>query len=264
MTAAAVDAVTADRDALAELASSFTPEEWASPSDCAGWSVQDVVAHMATVFLQIADPSSLPPPDPDDVERTADVNVEAWRGRTPAEVLDGYLLASEAGLAALGAMQGPEMLDVVVPLSNLGTHPVHLLADALAFDHYTHIRIDVLRPLGPIERAAPAADELRLRPTVGWMLAGLPQMCRSELSWLQEPVDLLLEGPGGGAHHLVPGSDGVRLEAGRGAGAVGGIRSSTADFVVWGTKRRDWRTLLVSTIGDAAVATRVLDAVNVI
>lgn len=264
MTTAAVNAVAADREALIGLAATFTAEEWQAPSDCAGWSVQDVIAHMATVFIQISDPSSLPAPDPSDVERTADANVALWRGKTPAEVLEGYVAASTVGLDTLTAMQAPEMLDVVVPLANLGTHPVHLLADALAFDHYTHIRVDLLRPLGPLDRTAPPSDELRLAPTVGWMLAGLPQMCRSELSWLRAPVDLVLDGPGAGEHHLVPGVDGIRLESGRSDAAVSGIRSSTADFVVWGTKRRDWRTLTVSTTGDQAVATRVLDAVNVI
>ena len=264
MTAQALDAIATDREVLLALGDSLRDDEWSLPSDCAGWTVQDVVAHMATVFLQIADPSSLPSPDPDDVERTADRCVDSWRGRSPREVLDGYRTASEVGLAALRAMQAPEMLEVVVPLANLGSHPVHLLADALAFDHYTHIRIDLLQPLGPIDRPAPPSDELRLVPTIGWMLAGLPQMCGDRLAWLDAPVGLVLEGPGGGEHHLEPRAGGVAVCDGLPPDRVATIRSSTADFVVWGTKRRDWRTLELRIQGNAATAAKVLDAIDVI
>jgi hypothetical protein len=78
------------------------------------------------------------------------------------------------------------------------------------------------------------------------------------------PVDLILEGPGGGEHHLAPGDEGPTLESGRSDVAASAIGSSTADFVVWATRRRGWRTLPVVITGDDAVAARVLDAVNVI
>ena len=39
-------AVEAERRALADVLDTLTPEEWRSPSLCAGWTVQDVVAHM--------------------------------------------------------------------------------------------------------------------------------------------------------------------------------------------------------------------------
>ena len=36
----------AEREDLLDLLVTLTPEEWAAPSLCAGWSVQDVVAHL--------------------------------------------------------------------------------------------------------------------------------------------------------------------------------------------------------------------------
>lgn len=35
-----------ERAALVDLLRSFTPEQWAAPTVCAGWSVQDVAAHL--------------------------------------------------------------------------------------------------------------------------------------------------------------------------------------------------------------------------
>lgn len=39
--------VVAQREAVADLAETLTPEQLATPSLCAGWTVQDVVAHLA-------------------------------------------------------------------------------------------------------------------------------------------------------------------------------------------------------------------------
>lgn len=44
-------------------------------------------------------------------------------------------------------------------LGDLGTHPMDLIANAFAFDHYTHIRVDVLAPGGPVDRPAPPVTE---------------------------------------------------------------------------------------------------------
>lgn len=44
-------------------------------------------------------------------------------------------------------------------LGDLGTHPMDLIANAFAFDHYTHIRVDVLAPGGPVDRPVPPVTE---------------------------------------------------------------------------------------------------------
>jgi uncharacterized protein (TIGR03083 family) len=41
-----LDLARAEREDLLVLLESLSPEEWSKPSLCAGWSVQDVVAHM--------------------------------------------------------------------------------------------------------------------------------------------------------------------------------------------------------------------------
>jgi hypothetical protein len=152
------------------------------------------------------------------------------------------------------------MADTVVPLNDLGSHPLHLLANALVFDHYCHLRNDVLAPNGPIERPALPSDELRVGATIEWMLAGLPQMCAANLEGkLDAPINLVLSGPGGGDYIL--SSAGVA--PGRDPAAVATVTSTAADFVVWGTQRRPWASY-VAIEGDERAAAAVLDVINII
>ena len=122
----------ADEQARAlELFRSLSAEEWAAPSDCAGWRVQDVAAHMGAVFHTIADPGSIDGGTSPDVEANAEVPVGARKDWTSAEVLADYEEWSAKGREALVALQGQGVATTVVPLANLGSHPLHLLANAL-------------------------------------------------------------------------------------------------------------------------------------
>jgi hypothetical protein len=148
----------------------------------------------------------------------------------------------------------------------LGSYPMHLLANALAFDHYCHIRNDILKPNGPINRPRPADDDVRLGPTVVWMTSGIPQMCAKALAGMHYAIVLELTGPGGGVWTYGP-VDVHGLIAMHPVGttqAVATIRSSTKDFVVWSTKRRSWRDNAITIHGDEVRAAEFLDAVNVI
>lgn len=258
----AVDALRADHDALAETAAAFSLQEWSTPSSCVGWSVQDVVAHMAQLFRQLVDPASLPAGDPSgSTERTQDRWVEAMRGVPAVDVLVAY---RDLGAQALEVLAGLRGNDSPIDLGDLGTHPLHRVANAYSFDHFTHIRTDILGPLGPIDAPAPPWDELRLGPAMDWMLGGLPTMSRDALAWLDVDIELELTGAGGRIVHVSPTSNGAVGvgEAASGA-AVARITSSTADFVLWATKRRDWRDLEVDITGDEKAGIRFADAVKV-
>jgi uncharacterized protein (TIGR03083 family) len=253
-----VDSIRADRAALLELAESFSDDDWALPSGCAGWTVKDVIAHLAATFRQIADPASLPATDSTDIEANQELYVADRKDWSPAKVLAEYVEVGERAIELLAGMQTPEMAEVVVPLGSLGSHPLPRLADALAFDHYTHLRIDVLAPFGPVDRPAPPSDELRMGPTIAWMTAGLPQMAPDALRTIDGSVSLELEGPGGGSWRfadgdLVPGDE----------PADASVASTTADFVVWATHRRPWRERGVGLGGDETLAARFCDAVHV-
>ena len=265
MTQAAVTALRAESQRVMDLCASLTAEEWEAASDCAGWRVQDVVSHMASVFHTVADPATIEAGPPGDAEASAEVAVRARRDWAPARVEEDYRHWAALGLDAVAAMQEPPARDTVVPLANLGSHPLHLLANAFVFDHYCHLRYDI----GPaVARAADLPEDPdALAETRVWMLAGLPQMCASALEEATTaPLNLVLEGPGGGCWTMRPaGADGLcPIEVGNDPAARATVTSTVAALISWGTKRRDWRRCAVSTEGDEELATRWLDAVNVI
>ena len=150
MTAAAIPALEREVGYAQELFATLTAEEWASASGCEGWRVQDVAQHMAAVFQQIADASSIDVGDSGRAEPSNEVPVQARKDWTVAQVLDAYAEWAPKGVAALAALQEPPMADMVVPISDLGTHPLNLLGNAIVFDHYCHLRHD----LPGIDRAA--------------------------------------------------------------------------------------------------------------
>jgi uncharacterized protein (TIGR03083 family) len=261
MSAASIAALEAEVLHARELFATLTSEEWHADSGCDGWRVQDVVQHMASTFQQIVDASSIDMGDSHKAEESAEVPVKARRDWTTDQVVAAYEEWVDKGVAALAALQEPPMAEMVVPISDLGSHPLHLLGNAIVFDHYCHLRYDIG---AAVERAAALPhDGASLSATVEWMFAGIPQMCATELAAApQQAVNLVLEGLGGGNFVLGPGDDGWTVSQGSDADAPT-ITTGTHDFVSWGTKRSDWRD---STTGDTSNpdVAAVLDAINVI
>ncbi len=244
----------------------LTDEEWTRPSGCAGWRVQDVAAHTSSNFKATADPPS-PPAEPGPAlpaERLMDLLVEPRLDWSPAQVLEELRIYGPRLVEALSALQDEPLASTPMTMADLGTYRMHQLSDAYAFDLYCHLRIDVLAPRGPIDREVPAADEARLAPAVSWMLAGLPQMQGDAFPFVDRPITLRLTGPGGGGWTIRGGGDGhVDVEPGDDPGSVATITSEAHDFVLWGTKRADWRDL-VAVEGDTQLAERFLDTLNIV
>src|SRR2546423_651636 len=86
-------------------------------------------------------------------------------------VLADYEEVSDKGVEVIADFVSGPMADNVIPLDDLGNYPLHRLANALAFDHFCHLRNDILRPNGPIDRPAPPADELRVGAVLEWLIA---------------------------------------------------------------------------------------------
>ena len=87
MTYDAIEAVRADRAALIEICGALTAADWKAESGCPGWSVQDVVAHIAVTFWQLQDQAQLPAVGSLPFERANDAYVESRRSWDPAKVL---------------------------------------------------------------------------------------------------------------------------------------------------------------------------------
>jgi uncharacterized protein (TIGR03083 family) len=267
MSREAVEAVRLAIDEVKAVITTLTDDEWAAPSGCEGWTIKDLVAHMSSNYKEVVDPSP-PPAEPINLpaERMMDLLVEPRKGWTNEQVRDEYLATCDGALAAFTALQDEPMASTMIPLADLGTYPMHRLADAFAFDHYCHLRVDMLQPHGPIKRKdVPDADAARLAPAVGWMLEGLPQMQPGLEASLAAPITLKLTGAGGGSWRLAPdGPDGkITVTPGAAADGVATVSSNSHGFVVWGTCREPWREHC-SIKGDADVASTFLDALNII
>jgi uncharacterized protein (TIGR03083 family) len=261
-----VEGLRAEREAALGIFKSLDESEWNAPSDCAGWAVRDVVAHMGSILHGVADPSQMV-----DISGGAEQAMEApvaeRRSWPIEEVVAEYETYSAQVADATATFQDPPMAETMLPMADLGTHPMAIMANMFLFDVYCHLRNDILKPNGPIDRPEPPRDEMRLRPTVEWMLAGMPQMSAQSLEGVVDrPIVLTFEGAGGGSWTVAPpdaDSEGrVRVTEGAAASPAATITSNVPDFVVWGTGRRPWRDF-VKIEGDDAYAGRFLDEVKI-
>ncbi|KAA0235297.1 MAG: hypothetical protein JJLCMIEE_01632 [Acidimicrobiales bacterium] len=262
-------ALEAERLEVLRLGGSLTDDEWNLPSDCEGWTVKDVLAHLVSVFhIDLATLKVLAAHrDGNDVERINDQLVELRASSSAGEILGEYERWSRRAMRVMSLLQRRPLRDLTVGMGGLGRHPLRLLANAIVFDHYVHLRYDILAPTGPVDRPQPPHDGLRLEPIVEWCTSGLPQMSGPALYAVTAPVTLDLRGPGGGTWVYEPPRGGEKVgtvSPGGSTGVAATIRSTTDEFLVWGTRRRDWHTREVEIDGDKDLAERFLDNVNIV
>ncbi len=231
----AIDALRADRGELLGICDGLGSADWSAPSGCAGWSVQDVVAHVGALYWVVVDPSTLPDTSGLPTERAQDLYVEKRRSWSPAQVVGDY---EEVSAKALDALVGLAELDLEVPLGDLGTYPASLLPSAFAFDHFLHIRSDLFAPRGPLTAEPPPADDLRVAPALDWVEAALPQQNADALASLGAAVEIELRGPA--ARRICLGQGSVASH----------VRSDSSMFLRWITQRATWEGAGVEASGD--------------
>jgi uncharacterized protein (TIGR03083 family) len=230
----AIDAIKADRAALIGICRGLTDEQWQAPSGCEGWSVQDVVAHLANTFWGVVDASKLPDTAGQPMERAMEAGVAARRGLSPAAVLADYEQVSETGMIKLAELAA---LDIEMPLGeDVGTYSTQDAPSAYVFDHYTHIRADLFAPRGPLAGDPPPSDELRVAPTLEWIDVALPQQNRFAVG----ECTLEIQVTGTGARSIKFGS----------GPSAATICSDAPALVRWITQRGSWADLGVQASGD--------------
>jgi uncharacterized protein (TIGR03083 family) len=232
---ATIEAITADREVLLTLCAQAPDSWWSADSGCPGWSVQDVISHMACSFWLAVDPTTLPDPQGLPAERAADLYVESRRWMTPDDVVADYSSVSSKGLDMLAAV---EVQDVEIPIGDVGTYPASVVPTAFAFEAFVHIRCDLFAPNGPTKGDPPPTDELRLAPTLDWIEASLPQQNTDLLSSLA------------GVEIRLKGLCARTVSIGDGADVATRITSDSAAFVRWITQRGTWEDLGVEAVGD--------------
>jgi uncharacterized protein (TIGR03084 family) len=150
------DDLEAEQDRLEEILTSLGGAQWAAPSAAAGWSVADVVLHLAqteeAVVASVGGAALRPAREAGaTVDHLADDMVRAQRAE-PAVVFDRWREARRAAVRALRAA------DPAKPLSwvEAPVKPATMATTRLA-EHWAH-GLDIT---GPLEIAFPDTDRLR-------------------------------------------------------------------------------------------------------
>ena len=156
----------AERLAIADFLVGLTPEQWAAPSLCQGWTVRDVVAHC--------------------------VSFEGLSGRQLAvRFFKGRLQTDRINALAIAELADRSTADLV-GLLRANAVPSRLGAGfggrVALTDNMIHQQ-DIRRPLGlartiPAERLGVALDFVRYAPTIrgAWRVRGL-RLVATDLDW---------------------------------------------------------------------------------
>ncbi len=176
------------RRRLADELAGLDPEQWAAPSRCEGWSVQDVVAHLigTNQFWALSISSGLAGSptrylasfDPVVTPRQM---VDGLRGQTPDEVLAGFVQSNDVLAGALADVKdGAWSTPAEAPPGHIAIHAVVLHA---LWDSWVHER-DVLLPLGIacVEEPDEVTGSLRYAAALG--LALLAAGGSERVGWL--------------------------------------------------------------------------------
>ncbi len=247
------------RAEVLEFCASLGPADWRMDSRAAGWSIHDVVAHMAAGAHALFGPAAVKVMRGNDIERLNDEMVADRRSWPAGRVLTEFRRWTGAFAAVMGPAGRTRLGRVELPLAELGRFPIRLLLSALTFDTYTHLHHDMAPALG---RTLPSPDANRMAVTVEWMMAVLFNQLRlGRPGRLDRPVFITLTGPGGG--DWLVGPDGA-LPPAAADSAVARVRAAALGFPEWGTKRADWRERGVTLDGDADYAAAFLDWVNIV
>jgi uncharacterized protein (TIGR03083 family) len=223
-------------DVIEALSADRAEPDWDAGSGCPGWTVKDLVAHLAALFWMVVDPSALPDVRGLPTERAQDAFVESKRPLSAAEVAADYESVSSQALVRLAGLAG---LDFEVPLGDLGTYPAYRLPTAFSFDHYIHIRGDLFPPRGPLTGQPPPADELRLAPALDWIEAALGQQNQAAVGALTGPVEIAVTGPAARTIRLGPAGE-----------PAASVRTGADAFARWVTHRARWEDVGAVASGD--------------
>jgi uncharacterized protein (TIGR03083 family) len=266
LTSEAVTAAAQLYDELFSVLDALAPHQWDWPSNCPGWRVRDVIAHLGAAARQGRDPLPAMPVPPAGLarERQHDYEVTRRKDWPVPDVLDELRTYLPRNLRALDKLQHEPAASQEIDLPGLGRYPGHALANASAFDAYCHLHLDLAPILGrpPANRKPPHAT---LYAVVQWMLWGLPQMQGPLLAeTVGRPITLQLTGPGSSTWTVQrSAATGELLVTETDEGTDVTVTSTAADFVRWATKRAPWQPSCAVT-GDRSDVVEFLGTLDII
>jgi uncharacterized protein (TIGR03083 family) len=253
-------ALRAERQDVLDLCSTLSDDQWQTPSMAEGWLVRDVVAHLGDVSRLLVTPAAVPSMFGNDAEGTNDKLVAKRASLSPDQVLDEYSRWSSRAAALMTVAGRPPLGVVPIRVANLGWYPMRVVPSMLTFDTYVHLRHDIAPAL---DAEVPPVSGERLAVVVEWMMAGLEQMNRDTMGWLDRSIGITLTGPGGGTWRVEPGRGGrLRVRSGSVTETDAQITGDVEVFPSWSTTRSSWRDAGLALTGDVDLATRFLDSID--
>lgn len=255
-------AIRAERLSVLEFCGALTADEWAAPSEAAGWTVRDVVVHMTAEIRAAVTPAAVQAVLSRQIERMNDRVVAESGSLTPEQALARFETWSSRGIAGLGVFTAPGIGSLPLRVGELGWYPLRIFPALYVFDWHTHLRHDLAPAL---DRPAPPTDDQRMSAVLTWLMALLEQSHRVPLRWLDAPVALTLSGPGGGTWRIEPAPrHRLRVGPGTATGTAAHISAQSLEFPLWSTTRRSWTDCDVTIEGDAELGARLLNSINLV
>lgn len=196
---------------LLRLLRGLAPEQWTAPTDCTGWDVHDVVAHLSGAaagnasmreFARQARLGRRLGRERDLVDRINRVQVDERRTLAPEGLLRDLAENARRGLAARRRLPAP-VRALRLPFGPpLGLRSFGYLMDRIyTRDAWMH-RVDLARATGAELELTPGHDGALVEDVVAeWAAAH------------GSPFDLELTGPAGGRWSRGDGGEAVRLDA---------------------------------------------------
>lgn len=259
-----IRALRTQRQVVLDYCSSITADEWTRPSDAGGWTVKDVLGHLTATCAGLFRPSLVELIRTSDIEHTNEILLGPWRGQSPQQLLDGFARWSNAFITAARTTVAWPLRNIPIRVGNLGTYPTRRLASMLVFDWSTHLAHDIAPAVG---KPTPPIDPNSLTATIEWILAGIEQMNRDTMGWLDESITLTLTGTVDGTWLITPRPDRSRLDvtaAGNTTHLTTGITARSGELAGWATRRVDWRACDVTIRQNGSIATKFLDTMHII
>lgn len=196
---------------LQELLGDLSAADWAAPTDCTGWDVRAVVAHVVGAGRASARCSEAVRqqrlgrrlmPDADAVDGMNAVQVRERADRTPDELVRELVDVAPRAVRARRRLPRP-LRALPVPFGPpLGTRPLAYLTDCISTrDVWLH-RVDISRATGRSPALTADHDALIVADVVA-------EWARTHA----QPYELRLTGPAGGIWNEAHGGERIELDA---------------------------------------------------
>jgi uncharacterized protein (TIGR03083 family) len=260
-----VDAWSSSAETVLDLVTALDEEQLATPSDLPGWTVRDILAHLAHLESELAgeppvlaDESEIPPDAADDPFRAYTERGVAARRARETDALVAELRAAVDRLREV--LADPTPADPPGSFPRPGTTWEPLLRDR-TFDYWMHEQ-DIRRAIGqPGGWDSPGA-----MLSLAVLKAALPYVVGKKVAPpVGTAVAITVDGPGWSDTAVVAVADDGRARPSDRTVEEADVRlvMSAEAFVLAGGGRRDPSTLDITVEGDAELGQRLVAALAV-